>query len=141
MKDILIDSNLIKNIENPVPSNYKPFIKWLKNEGAIVLTNKLKTEYYRGNQNLSVIIDVLTRQKRVNVITNKQLSSFRFKKNVSSGFLSNRDDWHHLKAVCLSHRKMSISSDINFTKDVKSLPKFDGVKPTCESCPSKIKYE
>lgn len=141
MNDIFIDTNLAKNLANPLSNPYKQFIKWLFDSGYIVLNNKLHVEFIRGNQTLAVVIDRLIKEGRVNRLSNEDLRNFRFRKSEERKLLSNHEDRIHLKSVFLSYRKLALSNDVNFKSDVNNFRSIDGQKAICEDCPSKVLYD
>lgn len=141
MKDIFLDTNLSKKLINPIESEYLEFINWLYSEGALVMSNKLKCEYLRGNQNLIVVINKLTIDGRLNPIKNSLLKSFTFPKRIENKFISDFNDRVHIKSIVLSHRKIALIGDNKLLFDINSLPRFDGIKPIAEDNPSKIDYK
>lgn len=141
MKDIFIDNSAAINLSTPLTDPFKIFVKWLYSEGTLVLNKKLKVEYIAGNQTLSIVIDRLTRDGRVNNIPDNLLKEFIFTSVQEKRFLSNKRDRIHLKSVFLSKRKLAISNDTNFIIDINGFNKVDGIQPTCVDCPSKINYQ
>lgn len=141
MKDIFLDTNLAKNLINPLSDSFKEFIIWLNKDGALVFSNHLKREYGRGNQNLATIVNNLAAKGRINNIPNQVISNFKFSKSVEKKFLSNYKDRVHIKTVVLSERKLALALDINLQTDISGLPKINGIKPNCKDCPNKIKYK
>lgn len=141
MKDIFVDTNVAHHMVTPLSEHFKTFVEWLYKDGTLVLSTKLHMEYVSGNQLLAVVIDKLTKDGRVSKIPTQQLSSYRFKRSIERGFLSNYKDRVHIKTVCLSNRKMAIALDNNLRKDINSLPVIDKIQPVCVDCPSKLAYK
>ena len=44
IKDLFVDNNIAKNFKNPADPHYEKLIKWLFEEGHLVLTQKLLKE-------------------------------------------------------------------------------------------------
>ena len=141
MKDVFFDTNLSSNLINPVAKEYKDFLNWLFDVGALVMTNKLEVEYGRGDQNLIVVIHKLTIEGRLNRINNRALSSYSFPKRIERRLLSNNADRVHIKCVILSNRKMAIVGDNKLQRDINNLPRIGGVKPVAENSPSMLNYK
>lgn len=140
-KDIFVDSNVAKNFTNPVDEHYKTFIRWLKEEGTLVLNNLLQSEYGRSNQNLAVLISFLTIKGRILRIENKDLTAFHFPKRIEKKLKSNREDREHLKTILLSHRKIALIIDNAFRNDVNNYPKYEGKKAEAVARPEQIDYK
>jgi hypothetical protein len=140
MNDIFIDNDVAINLVTPLSEPFKLFLNWLYQEGALVCNQKLKCEYIRGNQTLSIVIDRLHRDGRINFISNNKLKGFAFTKTEEKSFLSNKKDRDNLKTVFLSFRKLAISHDNNFISDVNNFRRLNGINPLCRDCPSKINY-
>lgn len=140
MKDIFVDTNLATNLATPLNDHFKDFLKWLYTDGALVINSKLITEFVRGNQTLSVVLNKLTIAGRINNIKASDLKCFKFSKSTEKILLSNYEDRIHLKTVLLSNRKLALSKDVNFNKDINGFKKIDNIKPTCADCPSKLTY-
>lgn len=140
MKDIFIDNNVAKNFAKPLDPEYKRLIRWLlkfdadlKDSAHLAVSKKLIAEYKRtsGNAysgtNIAVIIDKLTQQGRLLMITNQQIKDFKreyFKKRVIRRLTCNREDRDHIPVVLLSHRKYALSLDDDFTRDLINFPGF-----------------
>jgi hypothetical protein len=151
-KDIFIDNNIAKNFSNPLDPEYKKLIKWLikfnddpknhNNNAHLVVSKKLLAEYGRtmghaaSGNNIAVIIDLLTRQSRLNQISNEQIKEFKqehFTKKVERKLISNKEDREHIPVVLLSDRKYALTLDEKFTTDLVNFPSFTalvGKKPS-----------
>lgn len=141
MKDIFIDTNVAKHLANPLTDEYKELVKWLVNDGALVMSDYLLAEYGKGNQNLSVIISRLQATGRLNSLSKQQINGLRFTKKIERRLESNRKDWNHIKAILLSKRKIAIALDIKLMGDINTYPKIEGIQPTCVNCPTKVNYK
>lgn len=141
MNDIFFDTNLAHNLINPTSPEYRDFLNWLYKDGALVISNKLEVEYGRGNQNLIVIIDGLTKNGRINRITNRQLQEYCIPKRIENRLLSNKADRNNIKCIVLSNRKMGIIADNNLLKDINNYPRLNKIKPTAANRPSEIDYK
>jgi len=101
MKDIFIDTNIVKNFSNPMDPEYIRLIKWLmtynepdvkegkrlKEEFAhLVVSKKLLVEYFGSARNpgnsstsIHIIINFLKSKGRLNNVPNDQIKAFRKK--------------------------------------------------------------
>lgn len=142
IKDIFVDTNVIPKFSNPLDSEYKKLIKWLlsydqnneSDNAYLAVSNKLKGEYSRSlrnsylqTNNFCIIIDVLSKQGRFNIISNRRIEKFKqkhFKKHVVRKLTCSRNDWDHIPVVMLSDRKYVLSLDNDFRRDVNQFPGF-----------------
>ena len=155
MKDIFIDNNIAKNFANPLDPEYKRLVKWLKtyDEGDhignafLAVSKKIIVEYKKtcgaslSDNAIVAIVDLLTRQGRLNNITNDQIKEFRatyFTKKVCRRLMSNWKDHDHIPVVLLSYRKFAISIDDKFVHDVIHFP---GYKAIAVKKPQDLNYE
>jgi|SRR5579862_7757068 len=133
LKDIFVDTNLAKNFCTPVDPELKEFIRWLFYQGSLVVTNKVLREYCEACQgaasqsSILVIIAHQTKKRRLVKFTNNNLLEVSFTKAELRIIKCNREDHEHLKAVYLSKRKMALTRDKKFAKDVVSLPRIRGM--------------
>lgn len=146
IKDLFVDNNVAKNFKNPADPQYEKLIQWLYDEGHLVLSQKLLKEYHdsnRGNYGQSIlsIIDRLTKDERIVMISNEQLKALTFPKKLEEKCLQLNKDYWHLKAILLSNRKMGIIIDKAFREAVNNHPIFEGVKPQAVARPEEIDYE
>lgn len=143
-RDIFVDNTVAKNFCNPVDQNYKDFIKWLYEEGYLVVTNKILSEYVSStggspsSTNIVVIIARLTRDGRLIKFSKQQLEDLKFAKRIENRLRSNQKDHPHIKAVLLSSRKLALSLDENFRHDVNNIP---GYQATAKERPQDINYK
>jgi len=155
MKDIFIDNNVAKNFANPLDPEYKKLVSWLmhfdevrKSDNAhLVISKKIIAEYHRtcgssmSDNSIIAIIDMCTRQGRLNRVTNDQIKDFRanyFTKKVCRRLKSNWQDHDHIPVVMLSRRKYAISIDEGFVQDVNNFP---GFKAIAVKKPQDVSYE
>ncbi len=153
-KDIFIDCNIASRFKNPMDPEYIKLIQWLmkcepveENNAFLAVSNKLLVEYGRSNRevslgtNIHVIISKLTKEGRLNFITNQQIKDFKkehFKSKVLRKLLSNNEDREHIPVVLLSERKFALSIDDNFIKDLLNFP---GFKVIVEKRPEKLPFD
>lgn len=143
-KDIFVDNNVAKNFCNPVDPNYKDFIKWLFQEGHLVVTNKILNEYVSSAggspspTNIVIIIARLTRDGRLVKFSSQQLNNFVFSNRTQRMLRSNSKDHPHIKAVLLSERKMALSLDDNFRYDLNNFP---GHQAVARARPEELEYK
>ncbi len=141
--DIFVDNNVAKNFCNPVDLNYKDFIKWLFEEGHLVVTNKIIHEYVSSTggspspTNMVMIIDRLTRDGRLVKFSRQQLDEFVFGRRIEGALRSNRKDHPHIKAVLLSNRQLALSLDDNFRYDLNNFP---GHRAVARERPEQLNY-
>ena len=118
-----------------------------ENDAYFVVSNALIKEYISSSQNceiptsIPVIVDKLTREDRLNKISNGDIKKFQklyFTKSVLKNLRSNKKDHQHIPIVFLSNRKIALTTDINFTYDLSHFTKH-----TCivEDEPNKIDYK
>lgn len=155
LKDIFIDNNVAKNFANPLDSEYKNLIAWLirhdvknsLNDACLAVSNKLLCEYSRTSgysqslTNITVIIDILTREGRVNKISNDSIKNFKhkyFKNYVVRRLTCNPSDRDHIPVVMLSDRKYALSLDGKFRNDINNFPRFSAL---AAKRPQDIPYE
>lgn len=131
MKDIFIDTDVTGKFTNPVSPAYKNLYRWLFdcNEAYLVVSNKILGEYGRSfrhcisGTNFAVIIDKITRDKRFNKFTNREIRDFRSRNSRNfRGLHSNDPD--HLAVVLMSDRKYALTLDDNFVYDLENFPGF-----------------
>lgn len=139
-KDIFIDNNIACRFCNPMDPQLKELVKWLitynpedRENAYLVVSQKLLSEYYSscrgayGNTSIPVIIEKLTKEKRLIKISNEQIKNFRakyFKKSVEGNLRSNEEDKNHIPVVLLSDRRYALTNDTNFTYDLSHFPGF-----------------
>ena len=144
MRDIFIDNNIASKFSNPADPEYKELIRWLMDnhdiaEGEeddrayLVVSQKLLVEYARscrdaaGKTSIPMIISQLTRDGRLERITNQQIKEFKnkyFTKSVERNLRANNEDRDHIPAVLLSERKYALTYDENLTHDLENFPGF-----------------
>jgi hypothetical protein len=144
MKDIFIDNTVAKNFVNPLDPEYKKLIAWLKTynknnhlgSAHLVVSKKIIGEYKRtcgaslSDNSIIAIVDLCTKQGRLNNITNDQIKGFRasyFTKKVCRHLRSNSADHDHIPAILLSYRKFAIIIDDAFIYDVVNFPGFHAI--------------
>ncbi len=140
-KDIFIDTNIAKNFNNPLDPEYRKLLKWLKDEGFWVMNQKLLIEYGRTNQNVIVLVNELQRKGRLVSFSKTDLAAIRFSKSYEKQLRSNSEDWHHLKTIWLSDRKIAIIIDEGLRYDVNCSPKQNGITPWAVSRPEGVDYQ
>lgn len=155
MKDIFIDNTIAKNFANPLDPEYKRLIAWLKvyrendhlSNAHLVISKKIIAEYKRtcgtslSDNAIGAIVDLCTRQGRLNNISNDQIKAFQalhFTKKIYRRLKCNKKDHDHIPAVLLSHRKIAISIDDNFVRDLNNFPGFQAM---AVKRPQDIQYE
>jgi hypothetical protein len=140
-KDIFIDNSIAsKHFSNPIDDEFKKLIDWIQsynqneeNDAYLVVSPFLLREYIESNRNAKSstnivrIIDDLTKQDRLTRFSKKEIEALQaqiFSKGMLKKLQSNAKDRNHIPAVLLSDRKMALTEDNNFTKDLNL---FEGV--------------
>jgi hypothetical protein len=153
--DLFIDNNIAKSFSTPLDPEYKKLIEWLRkrNENTpekdahLVISSKLVAEYHRSNLNNSAatniltLVNILTKQGRINKITNTQIKDFQqkhFTKAVEKKLKCNHEDREHIPVVLLSDRKFALAIDKNFCADLQAFPRHT---VTVNSRPENLPYE
>ncbi len=157
-RDIFIDNNIASKFSNPADPEYKELIKWLMDNHEIekgkeddraylVVSQKLMVEYIRscrdasGKTSIPMIINQLTRDGRLERISNQQIKDFKnqyFTKLVEKKLRSNNEDRDHIPAILLSDRKYALTYDDNLTYDLKN---FSGFTVIVSKRPEDIPYK
>lgn len=152
-KDIFIDTNIVKNFTNPLDPEYKRLIKWLMtsntedNKAYLAVSKKLLAEYGRtmrhaaSGSNIAVIVNLLTRQGRLNEISNEKIRDFQqkyFTSKTRRKLTSNSEDRDHIPVVLLSERRYALTFDEKLTGD---LGKFSSFIVTVGKKPADIPYD
>jgi hypothetical protein len=144
MKDIVIDSMIVKNFCNPLSVQYKELLSWLKDEGCLAICNYLYSEYCRSTgmstspTNICVIIDILTRDGRLNKKTNAEINAFAISKGQERKMRSHGKDRKIVICVLLSDRRFIISKEENVLYDVMNYP---GYQCNAKKEPKMIPYK
>ncbi len=141
-KDIFIDNNIAKNFSNPLDPEYKKLIEWLmkfslddkENCANLAVSKKLLGEYFRTSRNafsptsIPIIIDKLTREGRLNMITNAEIKQFKqiyFTNKILRKLRANTEDREFIAVVLLSYRKYALTVDDDFIYDLVHFPGFN----------------
>ena len=138
--DLFVDSNVSGHFARPVRADYKALVKWLRDEGCLVVCSSLIREYgaaVRGSSaptTLVAIVDRLQRDGRLIRFSKKELQAFPLGKHAPRRLRSNRADHDFIKVVLLSDRKLALSEDKKLAQDI------NGCGAQCGSTPSKIAY-
>jgi hypothetical protein len=140
-KDIFIDNSIAsKHFSNPIDDEFKKLIEWIQtynsdefNDAYLVISPFLIKEYVESNRNANSttnivrIIDDLTKQDRLIRYSKKEIEVCQkeiFTKKILKKLQSNSKDRNHIPAVLLSDRKIALTEDNNFIKDLNL---FEGI--------------
>jgi hypothetical protein len=143
MKDVFVDNDLSAHFAAPILSEYQQFIEWLRDEGALVVSDKLLREYQRCCGGCTIptalpsLVAWLLRDERLHKVNKEQLDAVNFSAAFWRRVESNHKDHVHIKTVFLSFRKLAISNDAKLRKDVCRIP---GVSTRVGKSPSSIPY-
>ncbi len=141
--DLFVDSNLSGHFAKPVKPEYRELIRWLNEEGCLVVCQSLIVEYHdavRGATSPTTLVEIvnrLQREGRLRRFTKDKLREFLIKPSVQRRLCSNRADHDLIKIVLLSDRKLGLSEDRNLARDINTFP---GHQAQVASTPSKIDY-
>ncbi len=155
-KDIFIDNNIAKDFASPPDEEYKQLIRWLleydeeqeENNAYLVVSNGLIQEYMRSARaarsatSITAIVAKLTREGRLQKITNQQIKAFQqkhFTKKVQKKLICNCEDRNLMPVVFLSERKYVLTIDVKFANDLINFPKFGKLVVVADH-PGKLDY-
>jgi hypothetical protein len=139
-KDIFIDNNAALRFTNPPTDSYKELIKWLiehngtGRDAYLVISQKILQEYTASLggstkvNNMLYIIDLLTRQNRLQRFTNAQINTFQdkyFTNKVLKKLKCNYKDRFHIPVILMSDRKITLIEDLKFLNDTINFPGFE----------------
>ncbi len=139
-KDIFIDNNAALRFTNPPSDAYKELIKWLlkyndtENNAYLVVSPKILQEYTASlggstkTNNMLYIVDILTRQDRLQRFTNNQIKVFQDKYFTSKVFKKlkcNYKDRLHILVILMWDRKVALIEDLKFLSDTINFPGFE----------------
>ena len=139
-KDIFIDNNAALHFTNPPSDAYKTLIEWLKehnnneDDAYLVVSPKILHEYTASlggsmkMNNMLFIVDILTRQDRLQPFSNKDIKSFQdtnFTNTVVKKLKCNYKDKLHIPIILMSDRKIALIEDLKFLNDVINFPGFN----------------
>ena len=139
-KDIFIDNNAALHFTNPPSDAYKALIEWLKehnrneNDAYLVVSPKILQEYTASlggsmkMNNMLFIVDILTRQDRLQPFSNKEIKAFQdthFTNKVVKKLQCNYKDKLHIPIILMSDRKIALIEDLKFLNDIINFPGFN----------------
>lgn len=127
-KDIFIDTNIACGFAKP-SSDSVMFLNWLSENGYLMVSSKLLTEYKKtcNIQLFTTVINKLQINNRLVDVSNNQIKEFiknNITKKVRNRLQSNHEDWNHIPLVLLSNRKIAITNDVRFSHDLKIIPGY-----------------
>lgn len=137
--DLFVDANQSSHFCRPMDAHYRDLIEWLWTDGHLVVCQALIVEYSRAvsgsdkQRTLVALVDRLQREGRLRRFGKAELREFRISERMRKKLLSNRSDHDFLKIVLLSDRKLGLSADYKFRRDVNSFPgsgAFVGAHPS-----------
>lgn len=141
--DLFVDADRSKYFSRPVDPRYRKLIEWLRSDGQLVVCASLIREYegaVRGSTSpttLVALVNHLQRDGRLKRFDRRALNAFRIRKHVEKRLRSGMKDRDHLKIVLLSDRKLGVSGDGNFRRDVNNFPGYSAV---VRRHPSEVPY-
>jgi hypothetical protein len=141
MKDIIIDTNVIKLYDTPADPRYKELFTWLSERGALAMSMKLLNEWIgTGNRLLAPLVDRLIKEGRHNGISSAQLKAFT-SEDKHYNYTCNKKDIDHARLVFLSDRKLLVAGDHKLRKDVNGFRKVSNIQPRAEQHPAPSFYK
>jgi hypothetical protein len=153
MRDIFIDNNIAVLYFKKPDKAILDFIKWLYDEdnlelkAHLVVSPKLLNEYFSSctghdsYTSITRIYTIMQAQGRTIPFTNMQVKKFQqkyFSKKVLRELTCNSKDRDHIPIVLMSNRKIAVSDDNCFLKD---LQKFSGFKVIAGKHPKDLNYK
>ncbi len=140
MKDIVIDTNVIRLYDTPADPRFKALFIWLSSSGTLSVSKKLLNEYFgTGNRLLAPLINRLIAGKRFVAIESSEIKAFTLDRHFR--YTCNYKDRWHARLVFLTTRKRLVSFDIPLVKDVNRFRKVDGIKARACHVPVPDFYE
>lgn len=134
LKDVVIDTTVMRLYDKPKDPVFITFFYWLRARGTLTASRKLISEYGgTRNDRIFVLINELTRDGRYNLVSKAKIGGFTQDRHFN--YTCNRSDIPHVRLVMVSHRKRLIAFDKRLKNDVNSFPKVDGLKPCACSQP------
>jgi len=152
-KDLFIDTNIAKNLSNPLDEEYRKLVKWLyyydpndtankDNYAHLVVSKKLLIEYTKtATRFYNDIIAELQKEGRLITISNQEIKDFQqehFTKTVEKKLQCNQEDKEHIPVVLLSDRKYALTNDNKFKSDLEN---FSGFTVRVEKRPELLEYK
>lgn len=139
IKDVVIDTNVIRLYDAPGDPKLKALFVWLSEHGALAVSQKLLKEYDGiGNRLLAPLINRLIAQQRFLRISNSELRAFTEDRHRI--YTCNPKDQWHARLVFLSIRKLLVSHDNKLVNDVNNFKKVSGIKPRATKFPEPSFY-
>ena len=135
LKDVVIDTNVMRLYDKPKDPIFIAFFHWLRTRGTLTASRKLISEYGGTQDLIFVLINELARCGRYNLVSNAKIREFTQDRHFN--YTCNPRDIPHVRLVLVSHRKRLIAFDKRLKNDVNSSPKVDGLKPCACSQPRK----
>ena len=141
--DLFVDANLSGHFARPVKPEYCQLIRWLREEGWLVVCQSLTVEYHKAvigstsPTTLVAIVEKLQRDGRLRRFSKNDLGNFRIPTSAKRRLRSNRADHDFIKVVLLSDRKLGLSEDRDLAHDINTFP---GHHAHVARAPSKIGY-
>jgi hypothetical protein len=140
IKDIVVDTNVIRLYNNPADPLIRAFFFWIANRGTLTVSQRLLVEYCRiGKRDIAALIDRLTRNQRLNPVSAKDLQNFVEDRHHK--YTCNFKDTWHARLVFLSIRKRLVGGDKRLINDVNGFKKINGIKPQATKSPRAAFYE
>ena len=134
LKDVVVDTNVIRLYETPDDPIIKAFFLWIRDHGTLTVSKKLLVEYFGiGNRDLAGLINRLSVVGRLKQIDASYLRAFSDDRHYT--YTCNYKDRWHARLVFLSVRKLLVAGDKNLINDVNGFRKVDGIKPQATKSP------
>ena len=141
--DLFVDNDRSAHFSRPVDPAYKQLIRWLRSDGYLVVCQSLIREYHdavRGSTaptTLPTLVNHLLSCGRLKRFGKRELEGFRISKHVARKLQSGMKDRDHLKIILLSDRKLGISGDGKFRRDLNGYPGYSAI---VRRHPSEVPY-
>ena len=123
MKDIVVDTTVMRLLGGAGNPEFVDFFKWLRRDGVLTVSTYLLKEYSGiGSQQIAALIETLRNSNpcRFNKIEKRTIDNFN---DGHFRYTCNVKDHCHVKLVMLSFRKLALSQDLAFVNDVNEFPR------------------
>jgi hypothetical protein len=137
MRDIVVDSCVMRLFDAPGDPNFRALFAWLRQTGTLCISNKLLSEYQRqGNPLVAGLLNYLGTQDRIRHFDNARIKQFRLDSQYN--YLCNHADIVHARLTFISRRKKLVSFDEKLRRSVEKFRKVDGIKPSATDKPTVV---
>jgi hypothetical protein len=135
VKDIVVDTNVIKLYNNPGDPLIRALFFWIRDHGTLTISQKMLIEYGGiGNRDLAGLLNRLQLDQRLNPIKTQEFKNFA--SDLHYSYTCNSKDRWVAKLVFLSFRKKLVANDKRLVNDINRFKKVNGIKPQATKSPN-----